>query len=98
MVGFEWDEGKNRINIKKHGISFEEASTAFLDEEGLYLHDFAHSVDEERFLLLGMSSVSKLLVVCHCISENNGNIRIISARRSTKNESKQYYDKILGVD
>lgn len=87
---FEWDEEKSRMNQKKHGVSFDEASTAFYDENALLINDPEHSIQEDRFVLLGLSEKLNLLVVCHCYRENNDKIRIISAREATKNESKQY--------
>ncbi len=91
-IKFEWDENKNKINIQKHGISFEKAKTVFYDDYGILIADIEHSLDEQRFLLLGIDEFSKLLVVCHCIREND-TIRIISARNATKTETKQYYTK-----
>lgn len=87
---FEWDETKNETNKRKHGISFEEAQTAFLDEEAKVIPDPDHSIDEERFILLGLSEKLHLLVVCHCFRESDTVIRIISARKATTNETKQY--------
>ena len=87
---FEWDEEKNKINIKKHGISFEEAKTVFYDDEALVRDDPEHSEDEERFVILGMSSRANLLIVCHCYRASETVIRIISARKATKNESRFY--------
>ena len=89
---FEWDPDKNEKNIKKHKLTFEEASTVFYDEAARVIADPDHSEEEERFIILGMSSETNLLVVCHCYRENDLVIRLISARRATKNESKQYYD------
>lgn len=89
---FEWDENKNSINKTKHNISFEEAKTVFYDEYALVIDDPEHSVEEERFIILGFSSQAKLLVVCHCYREADMIIRIISARKATKNEAK-YYEK-----
>ena len=66
---FQWDENKNESNIVKHGVSFDEASTVFDDEEAIFISDPDHSVGEERFLLLGLSSREKILVVCHCYRE-----------------------------
>ena len=63
---FQWDENKNESNIVKHGVSFDEASTVFDDEEAIFISDPDHSVGEKRFLLLGLSSREKILVVCHC--------------------------------
>ncbi len=91
-IKFEWDENKNKINQRKHGISFEEAQSVFYDDYAILIADIEHSFGEERFLLLGIDKLSKLLVVCHCIREND-TIRIISARKATKNETKQYNTK-----
>lgn len=90
MIKFEWDENKNQINQRKHGISFEEASTVFYDEEALVRDDPEHSEEEERFVILGFSNKANLLVVCHCFRASETVIRIISARRATKTESKYY--------
>lgn len=87
---FEWDEAKNAVNRKKHGVAFEEARTVFYDEAALVIDDPEHSAEEERFIILGMSSRANLLVVCHCCRESETVIRIISARKATKTES-QYY-------
>jgi uncharacterized DUF497 family protein len=87
---FEWDEKKNRANINKHGISFDEAMTVFDDDNALFKPDIGHSHDEERFIILGVSKKLKMLVVCHCYRENDAMIRIISARRATATESVQY--------
>lgn len=92
MIKFEWDENKNEINKRKHQISFEEASTVFYDEEALMISDYEHSEQEERFVILGNSSKANLLVVCHCYRQSETVIRIISARKATKNEKHQYYD------
>ena len=90
MIRFEWDEKKNLQNVLKHGINFKEASSVFFDENGLIIDDPAHSESEERFILIGFSSLANILVVCHCFRENDEIIRIISARKATKNEAKQY--------
>lgn len=87
---FEWDPVKASSNAKKHGISFEEAQTVFDDDYGRLIPDPDHSEDEERFILLGMSYTLKILTVVHCYRDNDGVIRIISARASTKNEERQY--------
>ena len=87
---FEWDENKNRKNIIKHGISFEEASSVFLDDQAILFDDPAHSEFEERFLLIGMSSASNICIVCHCYRESDSVIRIISARKATKKEEFRY--------
>lgn len=91
---FEWDENKNLINKIKHGISFEEAKSVFEDVEALVIDDPDHSQYEERFIILGFSSSANLLVVCHCYRFYDEVIRIISARKATKNESKQYRDAL----
>lgn len=89
-IRFERDENKNTINKRKHRISFEEAQTVFYDAEALVIPDPEHSQDEERFIILGMSRRANLLVVCHCYRESETVIRIISARKATRNESAQY--------
>ena len=90
IIRFEWDENKNEINIKKHRISFEEAKTVFYDEDALVINDPEHSQEEDRFIILGISKEANLLVVCHCYRESDTVIRIISARKATKSETKQY--------
>ena len=88
---FEWNINKSVSNIRKHGVSFDEAKTVFTDEYARLINDPDHSQDEDRFILLGASIDSKLLVVCHCIREA-GCIRIISARKAGKQERKVYED------
>ena len=90
MIEFKWDEAKAAANLKKHQVSFEEAKSVFFDEFGVQFFDDAHSSDEERFLMLGMSSAAKLLIVCHCERDHGVTIRIISARKATKRESAFY--------
>ena len=90
MIMFEWDERKAAANLKKHQVSFDEARSVFFDEFGVQFFDEDHSSDEERFLLLGMSSGATLLIVCHCEREHSAVIRIISARKVTKRESAFY--------
>ena len=87
---FEWDEGKNNANRKKHGISFEEARSAFLDENARVLPDLEHSNDEDRFVLLGLSISLGILVVCHCYRQEESVIRIISARKADREEQDAY--------
>ena len=87
---FEWDESKAKANLKKHGVSFDEAKTVFADERGRLIADPDHSNDEERFVLLGYSSALKLLVVCHCYRSAEHTNRIISARKATKREAASY--------
>ncbi|MGN0483504.1 MAG: BrnT family toxin [Lachnospiraceae bacterium] len=89
-IKFEWDDNKALINIEKHGISFNEASTVFFDENAILFDDPDHSQEEERFLLLGISNQAKMLIVCHCYRGSDDVIRLISARKATKNETKQY--------
>ena len=90
MVTFAWDENKNRINQKKHRVSFDEAKTVFYDDAAILFDDPEHSEDEERFLLLGMSEESNVCMVCHCSRESGSVIRIISARKATKKEEERY--------
>lgn len=90
MLRFEWDENKNAINQAKHHVSFEEAETAFYDENAAVLYDEEHSDSEERFILIGFSTLARLLMVCHCIRGEDNTIRIISARKANKNEIEQY--------
>ncbi len=90
MLYFGWDENKNRLNLKKHGITFEEASTVFFDDNAILFDDPAHSIEEDRFILLGMSETAKLCVVCHCYRESDTVIRIISARQATRREENRY--------
>ncbi len=87
---FDWDERKAAANLKKHGVSFEEAKSAFFDERAKLIDDPDHSEDEERLILLGLSSALRLLVVCHCYRDEGGVIRIISARKASTRESKFY--------
>jgi uncharacterized protein len=87
---FEWDPAKAAANIKKHGIGFDEAKSVFADERAKLIADPAHSNDEDRFVLLGLSTKLKLLVVCHCYRSKSNTIRIISARKATAIESQQY--------
>lgn len=85
---FEWDEKKALSNVKKHGITFEEASTAFGDLLSLTIHDPDHSENENRFILIGKSQKDNTLIVVHC--DETTKIRIISARKATKKEQKIY--------
>jgi uncharacterized DUF497 family protein len=89
-IFFEWDENKNESNKKKHKISFEEAETVFYDEHAKYEDDPDHSEEEERFIILGLSKKSNLLVVCHCYRVSETVVRIFSARKATPNERRQY--------
>jgi uncharacterized DUF497 family protein len=87
---FEWDERKAAANVKKHGVSFEEAKSAFYDDSAKLIDDPDHSENEDRFVLLGLSSSLRLLVVCHCCRGDDGVIRIISARKATTKETQFY--------
>ena len=89
-IQFEWDENKNQIIQRKHGVSFSEAKTVFYDEEALVIDDPEHSEQEDRFIILGLSNKANLLIVCHCYRESDTVIRLISARKATKTESKYY--------
>ena len=89
-IRFEWDPAKNASNIRRHKVSFEEASTAFLDENALLVDDLDHSEDEDRFVLLGLSASLRLLLVCHCYKANGGLIRLISARKADRQERQDY--------
>lgn len=90
ILKFEWDENKNLINQRKHGISFDEAKTVFYDDEALVIDDPEHSEEEDRFIILGLSNKTNLLVVCHCYRASETVIRIISARKATKTETNFY--------
>jgi uncharacterized protein len=90
MIRFEWDAAKAKANVQTHGVSFEEAQSVFYDDFAVQFIDEEHSSEEDRFLILGMSSGARLLLVCHCEREAGNVIRIISARRATKRESVYY--------
>lgn len=90
MIKFEWDAAKAASNKKKHSVSFEEAQSVFYDEFAVQFIDESNSVSEDRFLMLGFSDEARLLIVCHCERGQGSIIRIISARKATKNESKYY--------
>lgn len=91
LLNFEWDEDKNRINREKHGISFETAAFVFRDEYYIEMYDFEHSIDEDRYIAIGM--VGDLLFVV--FTERGENIRLISARLATESERRLYYDQNL---
>ena len=86
-----WSRTKDLLNRRKHGVSFEEAASAFGDPNGLVMDDPDHSADEARFLLLGLSARLRSLVVCHGLREEADEVRVISARRGTKAESRDYF-------
>ena len=89
MISFEWDINKAASNQKKHGISFEEAQSVFYDDFAAQFYD-DNSESEDRFLMLGMSIESRILIVCHCERDSGNTIRIISARKATRSERKFY--------
>ena len=90
---FTWDPRKAALNQRKHGVSFSEAVTAFEDERGLLLEEQLHLHGEERFVLLGLSINSRVLVVVHCYRTTGSVIRIISARRATRSEHDLYFTR-----
>ena len=87
---FEWDDRKSARNATKHGVSFDEAKSVFVDENAKLIDDPDHSEDEDRFVLLGLSYALRLLLVCHCYRDEGNVIRIISARKASAKESKSY--------
>lgn len=89
-IKFEWDVRKATANLKKHGISFEEAKSVFYDERALLIDDPDHSEEEDRFILLGLGHSLRVILVCHCYRSQGNIIRIISARKATAQESKVY--------
>lgn len=91
QLEFEWDNKKDRVNAKKHGVSFDEARTVFFDEQAIQFYDPEHSDEEDRFILLGTSFKLKTLVVCHCFREEETKIRIISARKADTEEEQVYW-------
>ncbi|MCI6547437.1 MAG: BrnT family toxin [Coriobacteriaceae bacterium] len=90
-IDFEWDEGKAETNLRKHGVSFESAADAFSDPYARVVSDPGHSDQEERFFLIGMDLRSRVLTTCYCERHGGVTIRIISARKSTKVEERQYW-------
>ena len=90
MIKFEWDQAKSRSNQRKHGISFEEAKSVFYDEYAIQFYDEDNSEAEDRFLMVGLSQESRILLVCHCERDDGQSIRIISARKATDSERKYY--------
>jgi len=89
-LAFDWDEHKNQLNAKKHGVAFEEAMTVFYDEKAIEFYDDKNAEFEDRFLLLGFSAKLRVLILCYCMRCDDSIIRIISARKATKNERKHY--------
>lgn len=94
-IVFSWDDKKAKQNIIKHRVSFEEASTVFIDENAIEFFDPDHSLQEDRYLMLGISSRLRILVVSYCLRKKGSEIRIISARRTTKKEQKVYTERKL---
>lgn len=90
---FDWDKNKAVLNKKKHGVSFEEAVTVFYDDDALEFHDPDHSESEDRFFMVGLSFRTRVLLVSHCIREAGSLIRIISARKATKQEAGKYWEE-----
>jgi uncharacterized protein len=93
-VRFEWDPAKSATNLRKHGVSFEEAQTAFVDDYALVVDDPEHSADEARFILLGLSASLRMLVVVHVLRTERGAIRLISARQATRSERATYFERL----
>jgi len=94
-ISFVWDEKKAEENFRKHKIAFEEAQTVFSDPNARMIFDPDHPLDEDRFILLGISAALRILIVCHCFLEDDRIIRIISARKANKKEQKQYGNFLL---
>jgi uncharacterized DUF497 family protein len=90
-IAFEWNLSKAKVNMEKHGVSFDEAATVFYDDRAVEFYDDSHSDWEDRMLLLGLSCKLRVLLICHCYRESDAVIRVISARKATKNESKLYH-------
>ena len=89
-IFFDWSEAKNKANVRKHGVSFEEAKSVFFDEHALLIADPDHSESEDRFVLLGLSVKLRLLLVCHCFEVDDDLIRVISCRKATRKEMSLY--------
>lgn len=89
-IKFEWDEAKAKSNLIKHGVSFDEAKSVFDDDSARVIYDETHSKNEERFVILGMSKKLRILVVVHCLRQDELTVRLISARKATQNEQNQY--------
>ena len=87
---FEWDDRKAAANLRKHGVGFDEAKSVFVDENAKLIDDPDHSEVEDRFVILGLSSALRLLLVCHCYRSDGNVIRVISARKASAKESKSY--------
>lgn len=92
-IKFEWDKNKNEINKRKHGLSFEEAKEVFGDDNAILFDDPDHSTEEDRFLIIGTTETEKVCIVSHCYRDNDNVIRLISARKATKNEKRIYQER-----
>ena len=92
-IFFEWDSRKAASNAGKHGVSFDEARTVFYDEHAIVMPDPDHSSTEERFVIMGLSSTLRILVVVHCFRKSGSSIRVISARRAGTKEQQPYWEK-----
>ncbi|MBW2658663.1 MAG: BrnT family toxin [Deltaproteobacteria bacterium] len=92
-IKFEWDKRKEIMNVKKHGVSFEDARTVFYDDSAIQFYDPDHSDQEDCFILLGLSLKPQVLVVCHCFRESETVVRIISARKADKDEERAYWER-----
>ena len=90
MIRFSWDDAKAKSNLSKHKVSFEEAETVFYDDLAIQFFDEDHSDAEDRFILLGCSNTSRVLIVCHCERDGPDHVRIISARKATYTERSFY--------
>jgi uncharacterized DUF497 family protein len=90
---FEWDPGKGTGNLRRHGVSFEDAASVFADENAILIHDPDHSIGEDRFILMGLGSSLRVLIVCHCCRAEGKSIRIISARKADGQERKVYFGR-----
>jgi uncharacterized DUF497 family protein len=92
---FDWDQNKALSNQKKHKVSFQEAKSVFYDQNARLIHDPEHSLSEDRYILLGISSSSRLLIVCHCYQKNEQVIRLTSARLANSREHQEYREFLL---
>lgn len=90
MIEFEWDSANARRNYNSHGVTFDEAKSVFFDDYARQFYDEEHSESEDRFLMLGVSNLSRILLVCHCEVVGKDAIRIISARKATSKERNLY--------
>ena len=96
MVGnlrFDWDPRKSTSNLRSHGVSFEDASTVFVDDNAILINDPDHSLEEDRFILMGLSGSLRVLIVCHCYRAGGQSIRIISARKADRQERQIYFGR-----